>query len=274
MPIASSAQVHPTAIVSAEADIGPNVRIGPFAIVDGQVSIAGDCAIGPHVHLIGPLMLGRGNQIGTGTVIGSDPQHLGYRGEPTRTEIGDFNIFREHVTVHRGSHVAGYGTTRIGHRNYLMANSHVGHDCKVGNDCVLVNGALMGGHAEIADRVFLSGNTVIHQYCRMGRLSLLMGLEGIGKDVLPFLTVKNHHEILGVNVVGMRRAGIATADITVIRKAYHMLYRSDLLQKQAIAKLAETLSGHPLVAEMLQFIRDSKRGVMRSVRSRAGEAEE
>ena len=155
-----------------------------------------------------------------------------------------------------------------------MANSHVGHDCKVGNDCVLVNGALMGGHAEIADRVFLSGNTVIHQFCRMGRLSLLMGLEGIGKDVLPFLTVKNHHEILGVNVVGMRRAGIATADITVIRKAYHMLYRSDLLQKQATAKLAETLSEHPLVAEMLQFIRESKRGVMRSVRARAGEAEE
>ena len=104
MPIASSAQVHPTAIVSAEADIGPNVRIGPFAIVDGQVSIAGDCVIGPHVLLIGPLILGQGNQIGAGTVIGSDPQHLGYRGEPTRTEIGDLNVFREHVTVHRGSH--------------------------------------------------------------------------------------------------------------------------------------------------------------------------
>ena len=243
-----------------------NVRIGPFAVIDGQVAIGSDCIVGPHVHLIGPLVLGQGNKIGAGTVIGGEPQHLGYRGEPTRTEVGNHNIFREHVTVHRGSQVPGWGVTRIGHRNYFMANSHVGHDSKVGNDCVLVNGALMGGHAEIEDRVFLSGNTVIHQFCRMGRLSLLMGLEGIGKDVLPFLTVKNHHEILGVNVVGMKRAGIPTADITVVRKAYHILYRSDLLQKQTFEKLADTLGEHPLVAEMLRFMKASKRGVMRSVR--------
>ncbi len=269
MPIASSAQIHATAIVSAEADVGASVRIGPYTVIDGPVSIGAECVVGPHVHLIGPLSLGKGNQIGAGTVIGSDPQHLGYRGQPTRTEIGDLNIVREHVTVHRGSHVPGYGVTRIGSRNYLMANSHVGHDCKVGNDCVLVNGALMGGHAEIEDRVFLSGNTVIHQYCRMGRLSLLMGLEGIGQDVPPFLTVKNHRTLLGINLVGMKRAGIPTADITVIRKACHILYRSELLFKHAIEKLDETLGSHPLVAEMLRFIRASKRGVMRSMGGRA-----
>lgn len=274
MPVDSSAQVHATAILSAEADIGPKVRIGPYSVLEGPVTIGSDCSIGPHVHLIGPLVIGKGNQIGTGTVIGSEPQHLGYRGEPTRTEVGDSNIFREHVTVHRGSHVPGWGVTRIGNRNYLMSHAHVAHDCKVGNDCILVNGALMGGHAEIEDRVFLSGNTVVHQFARMGRLSLLMGLEGVGKDVPPFLTVKNHQTILGVNVVGMRRAGIPTADITVIRKAYHILYRSDLLQKQAIEELAETLGEHPLVAEMLQFMRNSKRGVMRSARERASEEAE
>jgi UDP-N-acetylglucosamine acyltransferase len=151
-----------------------------------------------------------------------------------------------------------------------MAHSHVAHDCKVGDHCVLVNGALMGGHAELHDRVFLSGNTTVHQFVRMGRLSLLMGLEGVGKDVPPFLTVKNRAVILGVNVVGMRRAGIPTADISVVRKACHLLYRSELLHKQAIQNLADTLGGHPLVAEMLQFIRESRRGVMRSVREHGG----
>jgi UDP-N-acetylglucosamine acyltransferase len=215
--------------------------------------------------------LGQGNQIGTGTVIGSDPQHLGYRGEPTRTEVGDFNIFREHVTIHRGSHVPGWGVTKIGNHNYFMSHSHVAHDCKVGNDCVLVNGALMGGHAELEDRVFLSGNTTVHQFARMGRLSLLMGLEGVGKDVLPFLTVKNRSTILGVNVVGMRRAGIPTADISIVRKAYHLLYRSELLHKAAIQNLADTLGEHPLVAEMLRFIKASRRGVMRSVREQGSD---
>lgn len=273
MPVDSSAQVHSTAMVSAEADIGPNVRIGPYVVVDGQVKVGSDCVIGPQVHLVGPLVMGQGNNVGTGTVIGSDPQHLGYKGEPSRTEVGDFNVFREHVTIHRGSHVKDWGVTRIGSRNYFMAHAHVAHDCTVGNDCVLVNGALMGGHSAIEDRVFLSGNTVIHQFCRMGRLSLLMGLEGIGKDVPPFFTVKNHRELLGVNVVGMKRAGISTADITVVRKAYHILYRSGLMQKQAIETLTETLGGHPLVAEMLQFIKASRRGVMRSGGGREAEGE-
>src|SRR5262245_11881696 len=132
MPVASSAQIHATAIVSAEADVGPNVRIGPYVVIDGPVKIGSDCVIGPYVHLVGPLVIGQGNQIGTGSVIGSDPQHLGYKGEPTRTEVGDLNIFREHVTVHRGSHVKDWGVTRIGNRNYFMAHSHVAHDCTVG----------------------------------------------------------------------------------------------------------------------------------------------
>src|SRR5262249_31614447 len=111
-------QIHPTAVVSSAATVSAGVRVGPFAVVDGPVVIGPDCEIGPHVHLVGPLVLGQGNRIGTGTVIGTPPQHLGYQGEPTRTEIGDFNTFREHVTVHRGSHVAGHGTTRIGSHNY------------------------------------------------------------------------------------------------------------------------------------------------------------
>ena len=274
MPVAPSAQIHSTAIVSAEAAIGEGVRIGPYVVVDGPVSVGPDCVLGPHVHLIGPLVLGRANQIGTGTVIGSDPQHLSYKGQPSRTEVGDFNTFREHVTVHRGSHVEGYGVTRIGSHNYFMAASHVGHDSRVGNHCVLANAVLMGGHCELQDHVFMGGSSAMHQFVRMGRLSLLTGLEGAGKDVVPFITVKNRYTVLGVNSIGMRRAGISTPDIMVVRKAFRILYRSDHMLKQAVDLLATEMNDHPLVAEMVQFIRESKRGVMRPTRGRLGDADD
>jgi UDP-N-acetylglucosamine acyltransferase len=273
MPVAASAQVHPTAIVSPDAVVGEGARIGPYSIVEGPVTIGPDCVLAPHVHLVGPLVLGRGNRVGTGTVIGTDPQHLAYKGEPSRTEVGDFNTFREHVTVHRGSHAPGYGVTRLGSHNYLMAAAHVGHDCTVGNHCVLANAALMGGHCELQDRVFVSGSAALHQYCRMGRLSLVTGLEGVGKDVVPFVTVKNRYTVLGINSIGMRRAGIAAADILTVRRAFRILYRSDLMLRTAIDRLTAELGEHPLVAEMLQFIRESKRGVMRPTRDRAGDEE-
>lgn len=271
MPVSASVQIHPTAIVSLEAQIADGVSIGPYVVIEGPVIIGPDSVIGPHVHLVGPLVLGRGNQVGTGTVIGTDPQHLGYTGQPTRTEVGEFNVFREHVTVHRGSHAAGYGVTRIGSHNYLMAAAHVGHDCTVGNHCILANAALMGGHCELQDRVFVSGSAALHQFCRMGRLSLVTGLEGVGKDVVPFVSVKNRYTVLGINSIGMRRAGIAAADIMVVRQAFRILYRSDLMLRPAIDRLTAELGEHPLVAEMLQFIRESKRGVMRPTRDRGGD---
>ncbi len=265
MTIAASAQVHATAILSSESTIGENVRVGPYAVLDGPVFLGEGCLIGPHVHLIGPLRMGKDNRIGSGTVIGSDPQHLAYRGQPSQTEIGDSNTFREHVTVHRGSHVEGYGTTRIGSHNYFMAASHIGHDSVVGNHCILANCALMGGHAVLQDRVFMSGNTSLHQFTRMGRLSLLMGQEGVGKDVPPFLTAKSPHAILGVNLVGLRRSGCTADDISAVRRACHILYRSDLLLKQGVERLEEELGTKPIIQEMLQFIRESKRGIIRAM---------
>jgi UDP-N-acetylglucosamine acyltransferase len=271
MPVAASAQIHPTAVLSADALVGENVRVGPYTVIEGPVTIGADCVIGPHVHLVGPLLLGRGNRVGTGTVIGTDPQHLSYQGQPTRTEIGDSNTFREHVTIHRGSHVEGYGVTRIGNRNYFMAHSHVGHDSTVANDCVLANAALMGGHCELQDRVFMSGGAALHQFVRMGRLSLITGLQGAGKDVVPFVTVKNRFTVLGINSIGMRRAGIPTADVVIVRKAFRILYRSDLMLRTAVDRIAAEMGGHPLVAEMVRFIRESKRGVMRPTGDRSGD---
>jgi len=272
MTIPSSAQVHPTALISPECTMGENVRVGPYVVVEGSVAIGKGTDIGPHVHLIGPLTIGAENRVGTGTVIGSDPQHLGYKDQPSRTEVGDFNTFREHVTVHRGSHVEGYGTTRIGSHNYFMAASHVGHDSSVGNHCILANCALMGGHSVLQDRVFMSGNTSLHQFTRMGRLSLLMGQEGVGKDVPPFLTAKNPHAILGVNLVGLRRSGATAEDISAVRRACHILYRSGLLLSQGVDRLEEELGGKAIVQEMLQFIRESKRGIIRAM-DRSGSEE-
>ena len=144
------------------------------------------------------------------------------------------------MTVHRGSHVEGHGVTRIGSHNYLMAAAHVGHDSKVGNHCILANNALLGGHCEVHDRVFLSGNTSLHQFVRVGRLSLLTGNEGCGKDIIPFVTVANHKHIAGVNVVGLRRAGISNADIGMVRKAFRILYRSGLLVKAGVERLEQS----------------------------------
>jgi UDP-N-acetylglucosamine acyltransferase len=266
------AKIHPTAVVSSEASLDANVWIGPYAVIDGPVTIGPDSVVGPFVHLVGPLVMGTGNRVGTATVIGSDPQHLAYRGQPTRTVVGDHNTFREHVTVHRGSHIDG--VTRIGSHNYFMAHAHVAHDCKVADHCVLANGALMAGHCELQDRVFMSGNTALHQFVRMGKLSLLTGLEGVSKDVIPFMTVKNRFTVVGVNVVGMRRAGYTPADIVTARRAFHIIYRSDQLLKQAIERLEAELGNQPVAEEILRFIRASKRGVMRSVRDRPGDDNE
>jgi UDP-N-acetylglucosamine acyltransferase len=262
MPVDPSAQIHPTAIVSGEAILGPGVRVGPFCVIEGPVTIGADCVLSPHVHLVGPLVMGTGNRVGTGTVIGSDPQHLSYQGQPSRTEIGHNNIFREHVTVHRGTHVEGYGVTRIGNNNYLMAHSHVGHDSTVHNHVVLANNALLGGHCEVFDRVFLSGNTSLHQYVRVGRLSLLTGNEGCGKDIIPFVMVENRKHIVGVNVVGLRRSGIASKDIGAVREAFRILYRSGLLVKPGVEKLEKELGGQPLVDEIIQFVKGSRRGII------------
>jgi UDP-N-acetylglucosamine acyltransferase len=271
MPVAASAQIHATAIVSAESIIADGVRIGPYTVIEGPVTVGPDCVVGPHVHLVGPLTLGRNNFLGTGTVIGTDPQHLAYEGQPTRTEIGDANVFREHVTIHRGSHVTG--VTRVGNKNYFMSHSHVAHDCRVADECVLANAVLLAGHCELQDRVFMGGSSAIHQFVRMGRLSLLTGLVGVTKDVIPFLTVKDRFTILGVNAIGMKRAGTAAADIMEVRRAFHILYRSGLILKAAVDHLSETCGSHPLVAEMLQFIRESKRGVMRPTGQRGGSDE-
>jgi UDP-N-acetylglucosamine acyltransferase len=259
MPVASSARVHPTAVIDPLAEIGDRVEIGPFVVIEGRVQIGPDCVVRAHATLIGPMTMGQGNDVGYAAVLGDRPQHIAYTGkEDTRTEIGDNNTFREAVTVHRGTPVTG--VTIIGNRNFLMVNSHVGHDARIGNHVMMANGALVAGHCEVHDRAFLSGNAAVHQFARVGRLAFVSGNTGSSKDLLPFMTMAERDQIVGINKVGMQRAGFSSDDINIVRQAFRVLFRERLLQKIAIQKLERELSGHPLVREILEFIAASKRG--------------
>ena len=259
MPIAPSARVHPTAVIAPEADVGEGVEVGPHVVLEGAVRVGEGCVLRPGCCLIGPLSLGRHNTVYGGAVLGERPQHVHYKGEPTRLEIGDHNIIREHVTIHRGTTQSW--VTRVGSHNFLMAHCHVAHDCRVGNHCILANGALLAGHCTLEDNVYMSGNSAIPQWVRGGRLALLSGVSASTKDIPPFIIQHRTNVVVGVNVVGMRRAGVPAAHIDAVRRAFHVLYREELTLPAALAKIEAEVGGTPEVAEMLAFIRASTRGI-------------
>lgn len=260
MPIAQSARVHPTAIIAPEAEVGEEVQIGPYVVIEGEVRIGAGCVLRPGVHLIGPLTMGCHNTVFGGAVLGEQPQHVRYGGEPTRLVIGDHNIIREHVTIHRGT--THSWETRIGSHNFLMAHSHVAHDCRIGNHCIIANGALLAGHCVLEDNVYLSGNCALHQFVRVGRLALLSGVSASTKDIPPFIIQQRFNCVGGVNVVGMRRAGIATANIDAVRRAFHLLYRSHMVVPAALQHIEHDLGHVAEIAELVAFIRSSSRGII------------
>jgi len=254
-------QVHTTAVISPEAELADDVVIGPFAVLQGRIRLDSGCVVGSHAVLIGELKVGANNRFHTGCVIGDDPQHNGYDGSPSKAVIGSGNVFREGVTVHRGMPRIGR-TTTIGDRNLFMANAHIAHDCIVGSDCVLANGALVGGHCDIEDRVFLSGNIAVHQYCRVGRMGMVGGTSCISQDLPPFWIVQGRiNELHGVNVVGMRRAGISREEITAIRYAYKLFVRKRLPIPDALAELRADYGTLTAVQQFIAFVENTKRGI-------------
>ena len=200
--------IHPTAIIHPKAKLDSTVRVGPYAIIDEGVEIGPDCVIGPQVYLTGLTTIGAHNRFYAGCVIGEAPQDLKYNGEPTRLRIGDSNVFREHVTVHRSNKAAE--DTVIGSHNFLMANSHVAHNCRLGDQVILANGVLLAGHVTLDDRAFISGNCVVHQFVRVGTLALMQGGSAISKDLPPYTVARGDNGICGLNTVGLRRAGLTT----------------------------------------------------------------
>jgi UDP-N-acetylglucosamine acyltransferase len=259
MPIAPSARVHPTAIVSTEAELADDVVVGPYAVIEGPVRVGPGCVLRPHAQLVGPLTMGRDNVVFSGAVLGERPQHFKYNDEPTGVEIGDGNVFREHVTVHRGT--AHAGATRIGHRNYFMVGCHVAHDCRIGDRCILANSALLAGHCVLEDGAYLSGNTSVHQFVRIGRLALLSGNSATSKDIPPFIIQQGFDSVGGVNVVGMRRAGLSAAQVNAVRRAFHLIFRGGLVLGRALERVEQELGEVDVVRELVDFIRQAPRGI-------------
>jgi UDP-N-acetylglucosamine acyltransferase len=252
-------KIHRTAVVSSDAELAPGVEIGPYVIIEGRVRLGQGCVLRPYVHLCGPMTMGPGNIVFTGAVLGERPQHLKYKDEPTSLEIGEQNVFREFVTIHRGT--SHSWKTCIGSHNYFMVNTHVGHDSVVGNHCILANGALVAGHCIVGNNAYLSGNCAIHQYVHVGRLALLSGCSISTKDIPPFLIVYGRDTLGGVNVIGLQRAGFSSERIQALRRAFRILYREGLAIPTALARIEEELGHVDLVAEFVSFIRQPSRGI-------------
>lgn len=257
--------LHPTAIIAPTAQLAPEVTVGPYAVVDAHVTLGPGCVIGPHVHLTGHTTIGARNRFHAGCVIGDAPQDLKYQDEPTCLVIGDDNVFREHVTVHRSNKLAE--DTVIGSHNFLMAHSHVGHNTRLGNHVIIANGALLAGHVEVGDRAFLSGNCLVHQFTRIGTLALMQGGAGISQDLPPFCIATGDNGICGLNVIGLRRNGFNSEQRLELKHLYHLLLLNEKPWRDALAEAQASAQGD--AAKLLvSFVAASKRGVCRHVGDR------
>lgn len=251
--------VHPTSVVGAQVELGSGVVVGPFCFVEGKIKIGERTRLISHVTLFGDTTVGADNVLHPNVVIGDEPQDIAYTGGPRAVTVGNNNIFREGVTVHRGSEHGE--VTIIGDGNFFMQNSHVAHDCRIGDSTIIAGGALIAGWAEVGDRAVVSGNCVIHQFVRIGRLAMLRGLSRTSRDIPPFCVMDGTHTLRGINVVGLRRAGFSAATIAALRRAFAHLFGRRQNLKLALQRLTAEQLAEPAVSEMVEFIRCSSRGV-------------
>lgn len=259
--------IHSTAAVDPRAEIDASAEIGPFVVIDGPVRIGARTRVMAHAFLTGDSVLGADNVVHPGAIIGHEPQDLAYRGAPTGLRIGDRNVIREHAEIHRATQE---GTlTIVGSDNYLMSHAHIAHNCRVGDHTIICSGALVAGHVVVDDQAFVSGNCVVHQHVRIGRLAILRGLSRTSRDVPPFAIMDGTHTVRGLNRVGLRRSGFDRARTRALQDAFRILFRSRLNLREALARVeAEVRSDD--VAELVAFIRASKRGVAMGPRSGGG----
>lgn len=252
--------IHPSAIIEPGAKLGQNVTIGPFCYVADQVTIGDNCCLANHVTLLPYSAIGPNCHLHSNAVIGDVPQDVAFRDEPSYVHIGSDCHLREGVTVHRGTKAGS--TTTIGDGCLLMAHSHVAHNAHIGDRVIIANGALIAGYAQVGERAFISGNCLVHQFARIGRLVMMAGGSATSRDVPPFCMTQpqSANTVMGLNSIGLRRAGISSADRLLLKKAFKILYKSDLLVPEALAQLGQEFD-HPLVAEMCEFIQSSTRGV-------------
>lgn len=256
----SSARIHPTAIVDPGARIGSDVEIGPFAVVSSEAVIGERTILQSHVVIEGNVSVGARNFIGHGAVIGGAPQDLSFSAErKTRVEIGSDNVIREYCTIHRGT--AEGSATKIGDKNFLMVGAHVGHNCEIGSNVIIANNCLLGGYVSIDDGAFLGGGCVFHQFMHVGRLVIAQGSSAFSKDIPPFLIAAERNCVFGLNIIGLRRAGVGVQDRDEIKTAFKLLYTSGLNISQAIDRAASMQFG-PLAREFFDFVaRAKQRGI-------------
>lgn len=253
-------KIHPTAIVDPDAQIGADVEIGPFSIVGPQAVIGEKTIVQSHVVIEGDVAIGTGNFIGHGALIGAPPQDVSFSPErKTRVEIGNDNIIREYCTIHRGSPEGS--ATKIGDKNFLMAGAHIGHNCLIENNVIIANNCLLAGHVHVDDGAFLGGGSTFHQHMHVGRLVMVQGSSGFGKDLPPFVIAAERNSVFGLNVVGLRRAGFSSKDRNEIKAVFKLIYLSGLNITQALEKAA-TMNFSAPAREFLDFVaKAKKRGI-------------
>lgn len=254
--------IHPTAIVEPGAQLGADVRIGPLAYVAATAVLGDGCVLAPHAVVLDHTTLGARCTVHSGAVIGDLPQDLSFGGEPSYVVTGDDCTFREGATVHRGTKPGT--TTRIGHRVFMMANSHAAHNCEVGDHVIMANGTLLGGYVTVGERCVFGGGAAVHQFCHIGRLAMIGSGAFISKDLPPFCIAPSSRNsfVAGLNLVGLRRAGLDAARRAQIKQAFHVIYRSGLNASQAQERLrAET--GNPFAQEFADFLAQATRGICR-----------
>jgi UDP-N-acetylglucosamine acyltransferase len=256
-------EVHPTAIVHSRAKIAPGVKIGAYSLIGENVQIGKDTVVESHVVVEGWSEIGERCHLFPFVSIGTAPQALRYRGDPTRVIIGNDNLIREFVTINRGT-AEGGGETALGHGNLIMAYSHIAHDCRIGNQVIMANASTLAGHIEVEDFVIVGGLVAIHQFVRVGRYAIIGGASAVPMDVPPYTCAAgNRARLFGLNTVGLKRHHFPEDTMAVLKQAYRILFRSHLILKKAIEKVEGELPDLPEIRHLLDFLRKSKRGICR-----------
>jgi len=256
------AKIHPTAIVDPGAELAESVEVGPYVIIGPKVKIGPETTIGPHTVIEGPCAIGGQNRIGAFNHIGGPPQHVAYKGEDTALEIGNCNLTREYVTMHRGT-VQGGGKTVVGHWNFIMIGCHIAHDDIVHNGVIMANTAQLAGHVEVMDNAFFGAMCGVHQHARVGRAVMVGGLSGVAMDAPPFsMVIGERARFVSLNKLGMQRLGFKDETVQTIKNAYRILHGGDLLIDDALKKVEEEFGNCPEVKEIIEFYQSSKRGVI------------
>jgi len=252
--------IHETALIDSAARIDSDVEVGPFAVVERGVEVGAGSRIGAHAVLKNGLRLGRRVRVHEGAVLGGDPQDLKYRGARSYAVVGDDSVIREFATIHRSA--CPEGTTKVGRGSFLMGYGHVAHDCEIDEEVIIASYAALAGHIHIGRRAFVSGGVVIHQFSRIGELSMIGGGSKVNLDVPPFLTVDGvPARAVGLNVVGLKRAGVSEPDMRALKRAYRLLYRSKLAARDAVREIEEL--SNDFTRRLAEFVRASERGICR-----------